>query len=191
MGPGKLRQSVAGIRTFLLDSYILSDSRKSEQAADNQKGDLEIDDTFKDLYVMLDRVDVHCVWVSEKVFSLLPTEIGDIIGGEIPANGIFCDNAMDIVLEHYPKPDKGRKTKFIKDGMRELNKLGIVGMHDAGVTPSELQLFEHLSTGDEWTVRVNAMIECEVRNTFCPESVRHITTPDGKLQVRSVKLFGG
>jgi predicted amidohydrolase YtcJ len=152
---------------------------------------LEIDDNFQDLYVMLDRVDVHCIWVSDKVLLLLPLEIGDISGGEIPANGIFCDNAMDIVLEHYPKPDNGRKTKFIRDAMGELNKLGIVGMHDAGVPPSELQLYEHLSTGDDWTVRVYAMIECEVRNTFCPKSVRQITSPDGKFQVKSVKLFGG
>jgi predicted amidohydrolase YtcJ len=152
---------------------------------------LEIDATFKDLYVMLDRVDVHCIWVSDNVLSLLPTEIGDIPGGEIPANGIFCDNAMDIVLEHYPKPNKVRKTKFIKDSMRELNKLGIVGMHDAGVPPMELRLYEELSTSNDWTVRVNAMIECEVRNTFCPKSVKQVITPNGKFQVRSVKLFGG
>jgi predicted amidohydrolase YtcJ len=152
---------------------------------------LEIDDTFKDLYVMLDRVDVHCIWVSDKVLSLLPTEIGDIPGGEIPASGIFCDNAMDVVLEHYPKPDKVHKTKFIRDGMRELNKLGIVGMHDAGVPPNELRLYQELSAGDDWTVRVNAMIECEVRNTFCPASVKQIATRNGKFHVRSVKLFGG
>jgi predicted amidohydrolase YtcJ len=140
---------------------------------------------------MLDRVDVHCVWVSKSVMLLLPAEIGDIPGGEIPAKGIFCDNAMDIVLEHYPKPGRERKAKFIKDAMQELNKLGIVGVHDAGVPPSELQLYEELSTGDQWNVRVNAMIECEIRNTFCPKKVKKIATRNGKLHVRSVKLFGG
>jgi predicted amidohydrolase YtcJ len=85
---------------------------------------------------MLDRVDVHCIWVSNKVLSLLPTKIDNIPGGEIPAKGVFCDNAMEIVLKHYPEPGKERKTKFVKDAMLELNKLGIVGMHDAGVTVS-------------------------------------------------------
>jgi predicted amidohydrolase YtcJ len=85
---------------------------------------------------MLDRVDVHCIWVSNKVLSLLPSKIGDTPGGEIPAKGVFCDNAMDVVLKHYPKPNHVRKTKFLKDAMKELNKLGIVGMHDAGVTVS-------------------------------------------------------
>lgn len=140
---------------------------------------------------MLDRVDVHCIWVSEKVLSLLPSTLPDIPGGEIPAKGVFCDNAMDIVLEYYPKPDKARKTKFVRDAMVELNKLGIVGMHDAGVVPSELRLYQELSSNEDWTVRVYAMVECDIRNTFCPSAVEKVETSNGKLHVRSVKLFGG
>ncbi|CAO2649881.1 Nn.00g011730.m01.CDS01 [Neocucurbitaria sp. VM-36] len=152
--------------------------------------DLEIDDTFKDLFVMLDRVDVHCIWVSEKVLSLLPSSLPDIPGGEIPAKGVFCDNAMDIVLEYYPKPSRERKSEFIKDAMFELNKLGIVGMHDAGVVPNDLNLYKELSAEDSWSVRVYAMIECDVRNTFCPDTVEKVTTHHGNFHVRSVKLFG-
>lgn len=140
---------------------------------------------------MLDRVDVHCIWVSDKVLELLPSPLPDIPGGEIPAKGVFCDNAMDIVLEVYPKPNKARKTKFIKDAMVELNKLGIVGMHDAGVVPSELRLYNELSKSEDWTVRVYAMIECDVRNTFCPTDVQKVSTADGKLRIAGVKLFGG
>jgi predicted amidohydrolase YtcJ len=152
---------------------------------------LEIGELFLDQYVMLDRVDVHCIWVSEKVLSLPPKKIGDVAGGEIPARGVFCDNAMDIVLKHYPKPNHEQKSKFVKNAMVELNKLGIVGMHDAGVTPNELRLYEKLSADDDWTVRVNAMVECDVRNTFCPDDVKRVATPNGKFHVRSVKLFGG
>jgi predicted amidohydrolase YtcJ len=139
---------------------------------------------------MLDRVDVHCIWVSDKVLDLLLSPLPNVPGGEIPAKGVFCDNAMDIVLEHYPKPNKARKTEFVQSGMAELNKLGIVGMHDAGV-PDDLKLYEELSSDEDWTVRVNAMIECDVRNTFCPQEVERVSTPNGKFQVKSVKLFGG
>ncbi|KAF2274346.1 uncharacterized protein EI97DRAFT_460209 [Westerdykella ornata] len=152
--------------------------------------DLEIDETFKDQYVMLDRIDVHCIWVSEKVLSLLPSPLPHIPGGETPAKGVFCDNAMDLVLEHYPRPSRERKTMWLKDAMFELNKLGIVGMHDAGVFPKEIDLYEELHEDDDWTVRVNAMIECDTRNTFCPESARKISSPNGRLHVHSVKLFG-
>lgn len=152
---------------------------------------MEIDDSFQHLFVMLDRVDVHCIWVSDKVLSLLPPQLPDMPGGEVVAKGVFCDNAMDIVLEHYPRPDRARKTNFVKDAMIELNKLGIVGMHDAGVVPSDLGLYRGLSTEEDWTVRVYAMIECNIRNTFCPEAVEKVSMPTGKFHVQSVKLFGG
>jgi predicted amidohydrolase YtcJ len=140
---------------------------------------------------MLDRVDVHCIWVSDAILHLLPFPLLDIPGGETPSKGVFCDNAMNIVLEHYPKPNKARKTQFVKNAMAELNKLGIVGMHDAGVVPGDLKLYEELASDEDWTVRVNAMIECDVRNTFCPEVVKKVSTPNGRFHVNSVKLFGG
>lgn len=140
---------------------------------------------------MLDRIDVHCIWVSKKVLSLLPKPLPQVPGGEIPAEGVFCDNAMDIVMAHYPKPSKARRTKWIQDAMFELNKHGIVGMHDAGVFPAEQKLYEELSASAPWTVRVYAMTECNTRNTFCPGDVAEIHTPNGMLHMKSVKLFAG
>lgn len=137
-------------------------------------------------------LSVHCIWVSNKVLNLLPSPMPEVpAGGEIVAEGVFCDNAMDMILEHYPQPGKNRKARFVKDAMVELNKLGIVGMHDAGVVPNDLRLYEQLSNDDDWTVRVNAMVECNVRNTFCPSDVKQVSMPNGKFHVRSVKLFGG
>ncbi|KAF2730939.1 amidohydrolase 3 [Polyplosphaeria fusca] len=151
--------------------------------------DLEIGENFKDQYVMLDRVDVHCVWVSNKVLDLLPSPLPDVPGGEIPARGVFCDNSIDIVAKYYPKPGKESRSKFLKDAMLNLNKLGIVGMHDAGVFPSELELYKELIQDEDWTLRVYAMLECETRNTFCPGDASKFHTADGKLHVQSVKLF--
>ncbi|KAF2263592.1 hypothetical protein CC78DRAFT_518242 [Lojkania enalia] len=151
--------------------------------------DLEISETFKDMYIMLDRVDVHCVWVSEKVLALLPSPLPEIPGGEIPAEGVFCDNSIDIVTQFYPRPGKERKAKFLKDAMLDLNKLGIVGMHDAGVFPSELELYKELVSDEDWSLRIYAMLECETRNTFCPEDAVKFNDSDGRLFVRSVKLF--
>jgi predicted amidohydrolase YtcJ len=139
------------------------------------KQDLEIEPSFQQLYVMLDRVDVHCIWVSEKVLSLLPKDIGHIPGGEIPAKGVFCDNAMDVVLQHYPKPGRERKTKFVKDAMQELDKFGIVGMHDAGVTPTdcESQCYdrmrnqEHLLSGcSQKGFYLEREVSCSKRQAF-------------------------
>ncbi|KAL7623223.1 hypothetical protein AAE478_006904 [Parahypoxylon ruwenzoriense] len=154
--------------------------------------DLAADKELKDLYIMLDRVDVHCIWVSQAVLDLLPTSMPDVPGGEIvrnPGMGVFCDNAMDMVMALWPKPDSSKKRQFLKSAMGKLNQVGLVGIHDAGVTPGNLELFKELAGADDWTVRVYAMIECNERNAFCPDEVERYTSSDGFLRIQSVKLF--
>ncbi|KAI0885458.1 amidohydrolase family-domain-containing protein [Annulohypoxylon maeteangense] len=154
--------------------------------------DLAADKRLKDLYIMLDRVDVHCIWVSQAVLDLLPESIPDIPGGEIvrePGMGVFCDNAMDMVMALWPKPNNEKKRQFVKSAMGKLNEVGLVGIHDAGVTPGNLNLYKKLAGGDDWTVRVYAMIECDERNTFCPNDIDQYSSLDGFLSIRSVKLF--
>ncbi|KAK4615676.1 hypothetical protein CLAFUW4_10385 [Fulvia fulva] len=155
--------------------------------------DLDQDSQLKGKYIMLDRVDVHCVWVSQAVLDLLPKPLPDHVdGGEIvrqPGLGVFCDNAMDIVQAVYPKPGKEKKTQWIGSAMSSLNSFGIVGVHDAGVAPLDLDLYEEKAKTKEWTVRVYAMLECAVRNTICPEAARKISTTNDMFAVRSVKLF--
>jgi len=98
---------------------------------------------------------------------------------------------MDITTAVWPKPSKDKKAKFLKSAMTSLNELGLVGMHDAGVTPDNLNLYRSLAGGEDWTVRVYAMVECFKRNTFCADEVERHVRPDGRLSIQSVKLFGG
>ncbi|KAJ4408205.1 hypothetical protein N0V85_004276, partial [Neurospora sp. IMI 360204] len=158
---------------------------------------LESDPALKGKYIMLDRVDVHCTWVSQAILDLIPPESlpEDVPGGEIirePGMGVFCDNAMDIVTSLWPKPDAERKKTFLKSAMKELHKVGLVGMNDAGVTPTDLKVYEEASRNEDWwTLRVYAMIECGERNVFCPLEADSVKTQheDGMLTIRSVKLF--
>ncbi|KAI1320773.1 amidohydrolase [Xylariaceae sp. FL0255] len=156
--------------------------------------DLTTDESLKDLYIMLDRVDVHCIWVSQAVLNLLPADMPDIPGGEIvrdPGRGVFCDNAMEFVTAYWPKPDEKKKTAHVKSAMTKLNEYGLVGMHDAGVTPRNLELYKKLAGNgnEDWTVRVYAMVECLERNTFCPEGAERYRSSDGFLSIQSVKIF--
>ncbi len=157
---------------------------------------LESDDNLKGKFIMVDRVDVHCTWVSQAVLDLLPDDIPDEIpGGEIvrePGMGVFCDNAMDLVVSLWPKPSVEKKRTFVASAMRELHKVGIVGMHDAGVLPEDIAMYQDMSeTSEDWTLRVYAMIECKERNTFCPDESSRISQDSGMLSVGSVKLFAG
>ncbi|CAN8105804.1 unnamed protein product [Discula destructiva] len=154
---------------------------------------LESDPRFQGLYIMLDRVDVHCIWVSPAVLALLPPDLPDIPGGDIvrdpPGMGVFCDNAMEYVMTFWPKPTMVRRTEFLKSAMQSLHSVGLVGMHDAGVSPDELRLYRELARTEAWTLRVYAMIECRERNTFCPDEMESYTDDEGLLSVKSVKLF--
>ena len=156
---------------------------------------LESDERLRGKFFMLDRVDVHCTWVSQAVLDLLPDDLPEVPGGEIvrtPGMGVFCDNAMDMVTALWPKPSAARKRAFVAAAMRALNKVGIVGMHDAGVVPQDIAMYDAMSRAfDDWTVRVYAMIECPERNTFCPDAVAKFSQGSGLLSVRSVKLFAG
>lgn len=143
--------------------------------------------------MMLDRIDIHCSWVSQAVLDLLPPDIPDIPGGEVvrdPGMGVFCDNAMDLVTERWPRPGQDVQARAIKTAMAKLNEVGIVGMHDAGATPSTLRMYSDLAQSeDDWTIRVFSMLECDVRNTFCPNEAVWSAEGNTRFAVRSVKLF--
>lgn len=159
------------------------------------------DPSLSDLYIMLDRVDVHCVLTSQKVLDLLPNPLpkappGGVIITE-PGPGVFCDNAMDaIIYPLAPKPDVAQKTRWFHAAFAELNKVGIVGVGDAGMRPDDVSILESMVHKDELTIRIDVMLECAERNTYCPEETKGLKlldSPDGMgadmLMLGGVKLF--
>lgn len=141
---------------------------------------------------MLDRADIHCSWISHAVLDLIPTPIPDVPGGEVirdPGLGVFCDNALDMVIPLWPKASVEMQAVMVKSAMRKLNELGLVGVHDASTVPGQVELYNTLADSDDWTVRIYSMLECDARNTFCPQNANNIARADGRFTVRSVKLF--
>ncbi|KAI1060056.1 hypothetical protein LB507_011411 [Fusarium sp. FIESC RH6] len=155
--------------------------------------DIAQDPELSNVYIMLDRIDVHCTWVSQPVLDLLPADLPEVVpGGEIirdPGLGVFCDNAMDLVISIWPQPGRDFKARTIKTAMKKLNEFGLVGMHDAGSTPETLTMYNELSSSDDWTLRVYAMMECPQRNSYCPEEAVKFARDDDRFAVQSIKLF--
>ena len=151
--------------------------------------------------MMLDRVDVHCVLASQKVLDLLPNPLPKAPPGGVivtdPGPGVFCDNAMDaIIYPLAPKPDVVQKSRWFKTAMRELNKVGIVGVGDAGMRPDDISILESMAEDGELSIRVNVMVECAERNTYCPDEIQGLkllTSKEGleanTLMLGGVKLF--
>lgn len=63
-------------------------------------------------------------------------------GGHIPTRGVFCDNAMNLVLPLWPKPTKEDLALYVKTAMKELNKVGLVGVMDAAVAVPEVDVYD-------------------------------------------------
>lgn len=151
-------------------------------------------DGLTGLYMMLDRTDIHCNWVSHATLAVFTSgEFDhDIPGGEImrePGMGVFCDNAMDKVVERWPAPSKATQAQFVRTAMKALNVVGIVGVHDAMVHPKGMALLDELARKRETSVRIYAMLKCAVVHAFCVKDARKIERADGMLTARSVKIF--
>ena len=159
------------------------------------------DPLLSDLYISLDRVDVHCVLTSQKILDLLPNPLPEPpAGGFIitePGPGVFCDNAMDAIINPIaPKPDVAQKTRWFKTAMAELNKVGVTGAGDAGMRPQDVMILENMAFNGELSMRMNVMLECPERNTYCPDdiaSLKLLKSPQGmgdnKLILGGVKIF--
>lgn len=143
-----------------------------------------------DLYVILTRVDFHCIWVSPAVLALLPSPFPPSPpGGHIPSPGVFCDAAVDLILPFLPPPTEEDKTRHLASAQTSLHSFGIVGVHDAGVTQPDRELYSRLADTATLTLRIYAMVECRRRNTFCPAESWKVEREDGMLTVAAVKLF--
>ncbi|RDL35964.1 uncharacterized protein BP5553_06576 [Venustampulla echinocandica] len=163
--------------------------------------ELAADPALSDLYIMLDRVDVHCVLTSKKVLDLLPIPLPEAPPGGVivtdPGPGVFCDNAMDaIIYPLAPVPDVAQKTRWFKTAMRELNKVGIVGIGNAGMRPDDVVILGGMAEKGDLSIRINVMIECEERNTYCPQEIDKLKFFDQQssfggnmLMLGGVKLF--
>ncbi|KAG6260980.1 hypothetical protein E4U49_004339 [Claviceps purpurea] len=157
--------------------------------------DLDEDPDLKGVYAMLDRNDGHCIWVSQAVLDLLPANAtaSDPPGGQVirsPGLGVFCDNAMGPVSSLVPPISDEIRPGLVRDAMRDLNKVGLVGVHDASTRPDDIKLYNELANDDRnWTVRVYSMMECDSTNSWCPNNATRIARKDSRFWVQSVKLF--
>lgn len=49
---------------------------------------------------------------------------------------------MDLPIGHWPHPTRADKVEFMKDAMKSLHSAGIVGVHDAGVLPEDVEMYD-------------------------------------------------
>lgn len=116
--------------------------------------------------VALTRVDGHALWVNQKALDLADVNgsTPDPPGGKIIRNaagqpaGVLVDRAQGLVSAKIPKPTAEQVERRLARAAKECARLGMTSVHDAGVTPADLDAYRALIAQHRLPVRVNAMI---------------------------------
>jgi predicted amidohydrolase YtcJ len=149
--------------------------------------------------VVLTRVDGHALLANARAMQLagITRSTPDPAGGRIlrdangEATGVFIDNAMPLIRRAMPEPSAAETREAVRLATRELNRLGITSIHDAGVSCSDIALYEQVARAQELTVRNYVMVDGD--DDACLERMFQLgarDNVDGRhlLAVRAIKL---
>ena len=149
--------------------------------------------------VVLTRIDGHAVFANARAMQQagITRTTADPAGGRIirddqgEATGVFVDNAMALVRRAVPDETRAETREGIRLAMRELNRLGLTGIHDAGVGCTTIRLYEEMARAGELTARNYVMVAG--RDAACLDEMLKAgprANVDGKhlLAVRAIKL---
>ena len=156
-----------------------------------------LDKAFPNTPVWLRRVDGHAAWGNSAALNIAGITKATVspAGGEIirdengEPTGVFIDNAQELVTEHIPELSASEKKAMLKKSMQALAKLGLTGVHDAGVSSDTLNVFKALADNHELPIRIYAMIAAgddEFDKLMRQGPYHH---PSGKLDIASIKIL--
>lgn len=158
----------------------------------------DLDAAFPDRPVWLSRIDGHAGWGNSAALRAVKRGLagqwqpdgGQIVrDGQGRPTGVFVDAAMDLVEGAMPEMDAATAERALSLGMQAAVEHGLTGVHDAGVSLSQLQVYQRLADRGAMPLRINAMADGDGKAlaSLCSNGLyRH---PSGRLQMRSVKLY--
>ena len=144
----------------------------------------------------LRRVDGHAAWVNSRALELagVTGSTPDPSGGRIlrdaqgRPSGVLVDDAMDLVEDKIPAPDRGARKRRIAKGLRACAEGGLTAVHDAGVDVAAVALYKELLAEGPLPVRAYLMLRGPDEFLAHPELRPEIGLGDGQLTIRSIKV---
>ena len=148
--------------------------------------------------VFLTRVDGHAGLANAAAMRAAGVTVAsrDPSGGKIERTasneptGVFIDNATDLVERAIPSPSRDDTRLAIRAAIRESQRWGLVGLHDAGESRSTIDLMEEMARAGEILFRLYIMVSDDsaaVAHYLArgPQSGLY----DNHLWIRSFKLY--
>ncbi|TCO75421.1 amidohydrolase [Chromatocurvus halotolerans] len=152
-----------------------------------------LDAVSESVPIALSRVDRHALWVNSAALELadIDSDTPDPAGGQIlrdtdgQPTGVLIDNAMQLVLGAFPDEAPAVIATHQSRALHDLARLGMTGVHDAGVTADELTAYRSLLARSALPIRVYAMLRPDSDALLAQGP--HVD-PSGMLAAQSVKI---
>jgi len=126
----------------------------------------ELDRAVPDRPAWLHRVDGHAAWANTAAMRVagITRDTPDPPGGRIERDahgdpsGVFIDAAMALVERHVPPPTPAERERMLDAAQAELARVGLTGVHDAGIDAATAALYRRYADEGRLTTRIHAMI---------------------------------
>ncbi len=157
-----------------------------------------LDKVAPDRPVWLRRVDGHAAWANSEALrragitkETKAPEDGQILRDEKEhPTGVFVDGAMTLVGRVVPGPSKEEMARRILAAQEACLKVGLTGVHDAGVGPREAEVFRQLDQDGKLKLRVYGMAHpTEGKEVEFVSSKPIPRKPGRRFELRAIKLF--
>jgi predicted amidohydrolase YtcJ len=156
-----------------------------------------LDAVAPDHPVWLRRVDGHAGWANANAMRAagVTRETADPPGGRIvrgadgEPTGVFVDNAMALVGAVVAEPTVEQEAAAIVRAGKECARLGMTGVHDAGVGVTGLAAYRQLVDQDALPIRIAAMMASGT--ALLPGALDFPRAPsaDGRFRIFAVKAY--
>jgi len=156
----------------------------------------DIDAVVADRPVWLRRIDGHAGWANSRTLEIagIDADTPDPVGGKIirddngKATGVLVDTAMALVEKHVPDPTRNEIREAYASAIDSLLALGITGVHDAGISKTEAEVYMSMADDGELGMRIYAMLSDSGPNLDAfAEPIRGYG--NDHLDIASVKLY--
>lgn len=155
-----------------------------------------LDAVVKDRPVILQRVDGHAIYVNSKALQLagITAATKDVPGGRIERDakgeptGVFVDAAMGLVRKVVPEPTREEAIKATRAAIAFANSFGLTGVHDAGVDPRTIAMYEAMAKAGDFNLRNYVMVAYGPALDSVFKAGPRSALYDGRIWVRSVKI---